>query len=262
MDDNTLKNDLTSFDSMVRKLVKNWHVIKNTSKSWNLRDSLAISGSMLPLQLELQEMWNTINTGLSQEINSIKEHLDTEEYVLELENELKNQNVPINGSFPQYELPPFKLMISLDNLEARLSLGRKNERTPLLNPQELAKWVSIRYKRVSGRKFNSVAFMKDLLNAYQIANRLVYREKDEAWGRAVPLHQIYELLTLKQASRQDYPRQFFIYDLGLLKEQTTISLEGYRFELGFARNQSRSIVIVDSLGRESRISSLTIYREE
>ncbi|MDO8685357.1 MAG: hypothetical protein Q7J78_01655 [Clostridiales bacterium] len=252
---------ITAFDSNIKSLVRDWHVLKNVLKSWNIRDSVQIAAKMDPLTEELKENWNSLQTETNQVFDEIKLNLNSPEFILSLEKAIKDLNIPLAGEFPNYDIPPFKLSISLENYEARLSLGRKIERTPSLNPQELAKWVSLRYKKISGRKFNLSAFLKDMLEAYSISNRLNFREKDTAWGRAVPLNDIYELLTLKQTARQDYPKQFFMYDLGLLKEQSTISYGEYRFELGFARNQLKSILIVDSLGRQSMISSLTIYKE-
>ena len=263
MNDISEKSNSTvpAFDSNIKSLFRDWHVLKNVSKSWNIRDSIQIAEKMESLTEELRENWKSLQLEANQVFEEIKLKLNSPEFIISLEKAIKDLNVPLTGEFPNYELPPFKLSISLENYEARLSLGRKSERTSSLNPQELAKWVSIRYKKISGRKFNLSAFLKDMLEAYSVSNRLNYREKDAAWGRAVPLNDIYELLTLKQTARQDYPKQFFMYDLGLLKEQATISYGEYRFELGFARSQSKAIVIVDSLGRESRISSLTIYKE-
>lgn len=254
-------NMIPVFDSSAKSLLKNWQIIKNISKSWNIKDSINNSSNMIPLIERLTESWTIIQEELDASFEDLKQKINSSEFILSLENSLRDLGVPISGEFPQYDIPPFKLSISRDAYEARLSLGRKHERTAVLNPPELAKWVSIRYKKLTGRKFNQTAFMKELLEAYSYANRLIYREKDVAWGRAVSLNDIYDLLTLKVSSKQDYPKQFYIYDLGLLKEQSTISYEDYKFELGFARNQSKSIAIVDSLGRESRISSLTIYKE-
>lgn len=252
---------LNDFDSNIKSLIRDWNVLKYISKSWNIRDSMQIASKMESLTEEIKENWAALKEETDRVFEEIKSQLNSQEFILSIEKAIKELNVPLTGEFPNYELPPFKLSISLDSFEAKLSLGRKSERSSSLNPQELAKWVSARYKRVSGRKFNMASFMKDLLEAYGVSNRLAYREKDTAWGRAVSLNEIYELLTLKQSARQDYPKQFFMYELGLLKEQPTISYGEFRFELGFARNQSKAIAIVDSLGRESRISSLTIYRE-
>ena len=102
--------------------------------------------------------------------------------------------------------------------------------------------------------------MKDLLQAYKFANKMAYREEDVIWGRAVGLDVIYELLTVKQSARQEYPKPLFVYNLGRLKEQFDLTHDGYRLELGFARNQSRALLVVDSQGRESRLSSLTVYK--
>jgi hypothetical protein len=254
-------NIVSVFDSSAKSLLKDWQIVKNISKSWNIKDSIQVSTAVIPLLQRLTESWNTIQEDLNISFEDLKQKVNSSEFVSSLENSLRDQGVPFSGEFPQYDIPPFKLNISLDSFEARLSLGRKHERTSALHPLELAKWVSIRYKKLTGRKFNQTTFMKELLEAYSYSNRLVYREKDIAWGRAVPLNDIYDLLTLKLSSKQDYPKQFYMYDLGLLKELSTISYEAYKFEFGYARNQSKAIAIVDSQGRESRISSLTIYKE-
>lgn len=177
-----------------------------------------------------------------------------------MEQALREAGVPLQGKFPQYEFPPFKLFLAVEDREAKLSIGRKHEKTTVLHPKTLAAWVTKRYQQVTRKKFDVQGFMKELLSAYKFANKAAYREEEVLWGRAVGLDVIYELLTIKRAARQDYPKPLFVYELGRLKEQFDLTMDDYRFELGFARNQSRALVIVDSQGRESRLSSLTIYK--
>lgn len=259
------RNDLDAIlemDLAVSTLNKNWHSLRQTDKNWNMKSAQNNIDKLVPLFSDLQAQWQETSQRLADQIDTIKTHMHTTAYVDELETEMKATGIQFSGDYPQYFLPPFKLVVAVDSLEARLSLGRKNERTSELNPRQLAAWVAVRYKKVLSRRFNAAAFMKDLLEAYKFASRLNYREKEVVWGRAVPIMDIYEMLTIRQTSRQDYPRQFFTFDLGLLKEAASLELDAYRFELGFPRNQSRAIVVVDSSGRESRISSLTIYLDE
>ena len=261
----TEQNDMDNaaqMNAQVESLARSWHVLRQTGMTWDLKNAQTHLAKLRPLLQNLATVWQKADDEITALTEQIKQRLNTPEYAAELEQELQAAGIPFSGDFPLYVLPPFKLAVSLDNYEARLSLGRKNERTADLNPQKLAKWVAIRYKKIISRKFNATAFMKDLLEAYRLAERLNYQEKEMVWGRAVPIMELYEILTIKATARQDYPRQFFIFDLGLLKESASLMLDKYHFELGFARNQARAIVVVDSRGRESRISSLTIYQDE
>ncbi|HBP38326.1 MAG TPA: hypothetical protein DD640_06225 [Clostridiales bacterium] len=259
---NNHHESLNTLNAAVIGLAKSWHVLKQTEKTWNIKDAQQHREKVGPLVQDIPAKWLAAETELQDLSDQISRQLRSDEYIQDFEKELRAAGVQLSGCFPSYMLPPFKLNISLDNYEARLSLGRKNERTSDLNPQQLAKWVSVRYKKVIARKFNAAAFMKDLIEAYQLANQLKYHEKNIVWGRAVPIIELYELLTIKASARQDYPKQFFIFDLGLFKESAALDLDCYRFELGFARNPSRAMTVVDSSGRESHISSLTIYCKE
>ncbi|MDW7658344.1 MAG: hypothetical protein SCM11_14340 [Bacillota bacterium] len=259
-----MNNDegLTAMSATVKGLAKSWQVISQTDKTWNIKEAQQHSEKLKPLVQAIQSSWLAAEAELAVLTDQICRQLGSEEYIRDFEQELRDAGVQFSGEFPAYMLPPFKLNISLDSYEARLSLGRKNERTSDLNPQRLARWVAVRYKKVIARKFNATAFMKDLVEAYQLANQLKFHEKKMVWGRAVPIKDIYDLLTVKASARQDYPKQFFVFDLGLFKESATLELNHYRFELGFARNPTKAMTVVDSSGRESHISSLTIYAEE
>jgi hypothetical protein len=263
MNGNEKSNEiLNSMNAAVNGLSASWHILKQTNETWNIKNARQHLEKIGPLVQGLQDKCLAAVEELATLSDQISQQLCSEEYVRELEQELRAAGVQFSGSFPSYMLPPFKLNFSLDNYEARLSLGRKNERTSDLNPQRLGKWISVRYKKVLTRRFNAAAFMKDLIEAYRLANQLKYHEAKMVWGRAVPITDIYDLLTVKASARQDYPKQFFVFDLGLFKEAAALELDRYRFELGFARNPSRAMTVVDSSGRESHISSLTIYFEE
>lgn len=251
---------VTEMNAKVIKLSKCWHGLRLIGETWNIKSARVNLDNIHTVMTGLSHQWEEANRQLAEQLEAIRVELGSPAYANELERELKAVGIQFSGDFPQYVLPPFKLVISLDGLEARLSLGRKSEKTADLNPRQLAQWAGIRYKKVLARKFNATAFMKDLLEAYHIANRLHFRDKEPSYGRAVPLQELYNILTIRQTSRQDYPLQFFVFDLGLLKESGVMELEKYRFEFGFARDQKKAIVVVDSIGRESFFSSLTVYK--
>lgn len=249
-------------DSALKGLSKNWLLAKKAKNAWDIQTLEKVLGGYNRQLEEMSVLWANCQNIVEDEVSGMYGHLKSEAYVRELEDALKAANIPLQGQFPQYEFPPFKLMLSIDMCEARLSLGRKQEKTTIMQAKELSKWVALRYQKIIGKKFDANRFMKELLAAYKYANRSAYREKDVLWGRAVSLDTIYELLTMRRSGRQEYPKQLYAYDLGCLKEQFDMVIDDYKFELGFARNQSKAVLIVDSHGRESRVSSLTVYKNE
>ena len=254
------KTALEKVDGLSRQLYKNWLAVKKAKAVWDFR-ALQKAESAYATELdELAELWTEGRSQLAREVQADSDFVGSDAWRIEVEEALRAQGIPLQGSFPQYEFPPFKLTLAVDEQEAKLGLGRKLERTTALCPQTLAAWVSSRYQAVAGKRFDAALFMKDLLQAYKFANKMAYREEDVLWGRAVGLDVIYELLTVKQSARQEYPKPLFVYNLGRLKEQFDLTYDEYRLELGFARNQSRALLVVDSQGRESRLSSLTVYK--
>jgi hypothetical protein len=119
--------------------------------------------------------------------------------------------------------------------------------------------VNKKYQAVVGRKFEADRLMNDLLEAYKIANQMIYRHEKVLWAKAVGLETIYTLLTLRRSARVEYPRPLYLFELGRLKELVNPQVGEYSFELGFARDQFKALLIVDSQGRESHLSSLTIH---
>ncbi len=250
-------------------LRKNWQSMRQSMGRWDLKRLEQSRSRIVPIVAKLADNWQLFATEAAAEETRIRETLASPDYATALEAALGAAGVPFSGEFPEYMLPPYKLTIQTEAGEARLSLGRRSERSSELEPGTLADWVRMRYLRVTSRRFNANALMRDLLDCYRMAVAIQYPEQvreemqkpaDRA-GLAVPLQLIYQLLTLRSSSRQEYPRQFFLYDLGLLTELPELVYRDYRFELGFARNQGVAQVIVDSQGREHRFSSLTVHKE-
>jgi len=253
---------LAIWNTSVNTLSKAWHGLRTLQTTWNVKSARQNMDKIRPILNDFAVQWEEADKQLTGQLGEIVSLLKSEVYASNLESEMRGAGIQFSGEFPQYVFPPFKLSISPESLEARLSLGRKSERTADLHPAQLAQWVGTRYKKVLSRRFNAPAFMKDLLAAYRIANKLHFHHHEPTYGRAVPLTEIYDILTIRQTSRQDYPLQFFVFDLGLMKESAVLKFEKFKFEFGSARDQKRALVVVDSSGRESFISSLTVYAEE
>ena len=255
------KNVLDDFVSLAARLKNNLNKSRKSLNQWDLKSLDKLLASCRSDIERLSNEWETRIPSINQEIAQVQEMMKKETYISELEEALRKAGIPVRGSFPAYEFPPFKLSVDIGEGTARLSLGRKQEKTTALLPGEIAAWASKQYDRIVKRKSDHQRFCRDLLAAYEKANRLSFKGDSVLWGKAVSLNNIYELLTLRQASRGDYPREVFIYELARLKEQPEIRYREYRFELGFSRNVANTLLIVDHQGRESRVGSLIIYKE-
>ncbi len=253
-------DSLKIIENSLKEATKTWTKVRDTMGTWDILGLEQALKTLEQMQDELNINWMEAmvdQQGLGQ---LVRDSLHNSTYAKDLEQCLRSAGINLQGNYPGYDFPPFKFVIDSGALEARLIYGRKVEKTRLLQPAKLADWVSLRYQKVVGKKFDAKRLMKELMGAYQYANRYVYRGEDVFWGRAVSLELLYELLTLRKPGKLDYPKTLYLYELGLLKEQVDLSIEGFTFEFGFAREQSKALVIVDSRGRESRISSLTIYQ--
>lgn len=260
-DEQLNKNVLDDVIAAATRLKNNLSKCKKSLNTWelkNLERLLAVCGSDLN---KLIEDWEEKIQAVNQESNKARGFIGSEFYSQELEEALKKVGVPLRGSFPVYEFPPFKLTVDLSEEVVKLSLGRKQERSTSLLPGEVAVWVGKRYDKVVKRKIDSQRFCRDLLAAYERANSLIYKSENVLWGKAVPLNMIYDLLTLRLAAKSDYPKDVFTYELARLREQFEIRYKEYRFELGHSRNTANSLLLIDAQGRETRVSSLIVHRE-
>lgn len=256
----TAKAVINEITAVVRRLSNSLKKIGKAVEAWDFR---TLDQEMAALEVDIKRLagdWDTSKERVYGDVRAQQEFIKSDAYARVLEATLKDAGIPLKGEFPSYEFAPFKLTLSTGDGVARLAVGRKTERTTALSPQQVAAWAAVRYRGLVERKFDSQRFCRDLLEAYQIANKLAYGKNEVLWGRAVSLNTIYDLLTVTQSSKRDYPKVLYTYELARLKEQFEIRYKNYTFEFGFARNQAHALLLVDSKGRESRVSSLTIHK--
>jgi hypothetical protein len=262
VDTQDAKTAINEIITINKRLNNNLNKAKKSVDTWDfktLEKSLAAVGDDVRLIVnKSEEKVMQINMVMQAEHSFVSG--DT--YAATIEKALLDAGLYPKGQYPNYELIPFRLTIDLGQEEVMLSVGRKREKISAFAPQQVATWVAAKYKSLTERRFDSQQFCKELLEAYQIGNKLAFKKDQILWGHAVSLGMIYELLTMRRSARQEYPKEQYIYDLGRLKEQLEIRYQRYKFDFGFARNQAHALLVTDSQGRESRLSSLIIYKED
>ncbi|MCX5970132.1 MAG: hypothetical protein NTV14_01220 [Coprothermobacterota bacterium] len=246
----------------MRRLLAAWKKLRASLEAWDRRHFELEREVLDEGLLSLAANWPVLRVELEERIQASRRSLEDPLYPQLLEESLRKAGVPLAGAFPNFEFPPFKLHVSLAEEQCILSMGRRRENTSAMNPASVAGWVASRYRKVAGRPIQATRLCQELREAYEYANRLHYAAREVLWGKPVPLATLCTLFTLRREAKRDYPLQLFLYDLGRLKETFPLELQGYRFEFGFTRNQGRSYDLVDSQGRVSHISSLSIHAPE
>ena len=207
---------------------------------------------------QISGCWEAEISRLEKELSERREHIRTPEYQGQLEDALRGANLPLKGEFPKYDVGPFRLVLDIKALSARLVFARRTEKTSGLAPAAIAKWVEKRYRNRVGRPFNANQFADDLLAAYEVANQLAFNRQKVWWGQPIPLRKLYKLLTLRRSGRTEYPEAHFIFDLTRFRK-TDLVFNGRRFGFGTSRDVGQTFLLRDENGREERLSSLTIY---
>lgn len=253
------ESSIKDVDAVLKHLTNRWASVKKARIDLDFKVVAQALDGVDEYIRQLAISWGEHQTVIKNAIQVDRDFVLSDAYPLQVEKALKDAEVPIKGDFPTYEFPPFKLTFSLENGYVKLSMGRRSQQKKAFASAALAAWVSKEYQQVINSKFNAELFCQELLTAYEMTNRLNLKKDSVVWGHPVTLKEIYKLLTLKQSAKQEYPEAIFAYDLARLKEEFDIYYDGRRFELVPSRNQSSGLLLVNSKGQESRVSSLIIY---
>jgi len=254
--------DLNGLNGILRRLVTQTQKLKTAQHVWDLatshrslmdleRDLAHLAAHGIPAHQALQQHWHDQHRALGDP-----------DYALTLEASLTTLGIPWQGSFPSYELLPLKFTIMVDPPGAVLTLGRKQwQKTTVLAPNVLSQWVHKHYQALVKRPFRSDHFCQELLSAYECLNRLYNQSQTVKWGQSVSLLDVYDLLTLRVSTRQEYSKVLFTFDLSQLRHQGHMLYKGYRLELAAVRDPSANLVLMSRQGQEERVGSLAIYSE-
>ena len=246
-------------DAVLKHLTSRWASIKKARKDLDFKSGTQALDSVDENIRQLALSWGEHQTVIKNAIQVDRDFILSDAYPIEIEKAMKDAAIPIKGEFPTYEFPPFKLTFSREHGYVRLTMGRRSQQTKAFAPTALAAWVAKEYQQVISSKFDADRFCQELLTAYEMSNRLNLKNDSVLWGHPITLKEIYKLLTLKHSTKQDYPEALFTYDLARLKEQFDIRYNDRRFELVPSRDQSSGLLLINSKGQDSRVSSLSIY---
>jgi hypothetical protein len=157
----------------------------------------------------------------------------------------------IEGEFPHFRIFPIEVRVDFAN-ELVLVNKRKVRK---LHPEAVAALVERELDRLHGERFNPSQFMKALVRAFDVLVAEAYVNGTPT--QAVPLRQVYELLTVRAGSSA-YTLNQFRFAISRLRREGNLILEGRRIVFGSARNRSQGLVIPEPGGHTEVFGSLEV----
>lgn len=252
-DQNAVTELAASLKPLVQKLTKNLAKLQKSSQDLNLKGYVEAYSSFDGDLQTTVELWNSHEESDCDLVAQANNWLISQEYSQLLETCLCDLKVPFTGSFPEYEIPPFKLSIQVERRIVKLSMGKKSQQTNIFAPKPLADWVSEKYQTLMNSSFNSDQLCKELLEAYPYLS-------NKSWGVTVSLKDIYQLLTLRSNTKKEYPEPIFMFDLGRLLESVKIEYKGHSFDFQPHKISNKNYAIIDRRGKERQLGLISIYK--
>jgi len=173
----------------------------------------------------------------------------------------REHDLKVTGSFPNYEVFPFRIRIQPDR-----RLIEVNERVVrILRPWVFAAYLKEQKNRLYKENFNPVRFLDALSAVYDtiLAVRRATSGVKVQGDLDVSLLDIYDRLTPLPAQRRQYPQNMFAFDLHRLYVADAFTAsDGRRLVLGAVRQRGRALVIYDAQGRDYRYGSLRFTEKD
>ena len=117
----------------------------------------------------------------------------------------------------------------------------------------------VKYYESLNRSFKLDSFVRQLVLAYEYANRTKLGGNEVNFGQAVSLNDIYSLFNISPVNH-GYKKENFLWDLGRLISNLD-EVKDYSIELGYSRNVGKMELIYDVHDQEHKVSSLTVYKK-
>ena len=184
-----------------------------------------------------------------------KEYFDSGDYAGQLMELCREQNVDITGSYPVFEMFPYRVRFDAENQD--IYMNRK--KVQCMRPASLVQTVRASQERLKKASFNEQTFLNELAEAYDLA----VLKSGKTTGNDLYLLNLYKFLTPMGRFRRDYDQQSFAYDLARLYEFRDSDLttkDERRFQFGPCRKQAKAIRILDSEGKEQFLSTIRFFQ--
>lgn len=177
-----------------------------------------------------------------------------QEYRDAFEQACRKADLPLEGSFPLYQVFPFEIRFSL--LQEQVIVNRQVHRT--MAPEFLAVVIRQEQERLNRSRFNAAQFMSALLRAYD----LLVAESIQARGkpiRQVGIKKVYQVLNLL-GGRAAYSEKQFAFDVYRLRERSGLLHDGRHLVFGHVRRQANAIAVPSPAGTDY-LGYLEVRRE-
>ncbi len=242
---------------IIRELAISHKKLESAKDNLNLQEVTRTVKTLQQAYEQLDQNWQDFLEQQETIVAELQKQISDPEYPAKLESALRDQEVPFLGTFPNYDIPPLKLSINIDRYYASLSMGKKSQQSKNLAPQLIAEWVGKQYKRLVNSPFDYEQFSKELFRAYQYIS-------ESKWGIPALVKDIYQILTIRDEAKKEYPESQFIFDLSRLRTQYEVKYKDknheYVFDFSAQKNASKNYTVVDQFGAETKVGNLTIRR--
>jgi len=251
-----------SFKEYVEILGRVFNGLQKAQKDWNITDFHKYRDGLKDISQRLPQISRDYLSQSDIDMEANQKVFESASYQDVLEEAMRLKELPFEGKFPNYTIGPFKLEVATSKRVIIFRFGRKAKKLNSLEPNVIARTISSYYQKITRRPFSADRFAIDLTAAYEVANRLIYRDQIVHWGNAVLLKELHRLLTLRAISKREYSENQYIYDLSLFRH-SEMNFNGYHFELGTSKEVGRTYLLINPDSKiEAHVSSLTIYRED
>lgn len=188
---------------------------------------------------------------LEADFNS-REYFEDGDFAAQMLAACKELDVDVKGDFPVYEMFPYKARIDAENQD--LYLDRK--KVQCMRPQSFAKQVKAGQDKLMKASFNALTFANELADVYDLALLKLKKRPDAD----IYLTSLYKYLAPMGRFRRDYDQQSYAFDLArLYASGIKETRDGRKIQFGPARDNTKAIRILDSLGQEQYLATIRFY---
>ncbi|WP_448564253.1 hypothetical protein [Trichothermofontia sp.] len=122
---------ISEVDATLKRLLKHWGNVKKAQQSWDFKSSEQVLSAFTDDLEQLAQGWPTSRQTLQSAIAQHQAFVQSKAYPAAIAAAFAAVDVPLQGEFPTYEFPPFKLTFSPENGYVCLSIGRQSQQTHL-----------------------------------------------------------------------------------------------------------------------------------
>lgn len=193
---------------------------------------------------QLEDLISTFNA---------QEFIESGDWTNQMLEFAKEAKIDIQGTFPNYEMFPFKVRIDSETQD--IYIDRK--KASYLRPSFFVNQVSTMQTKLNKAAFNAVRFATELSNCYD--RYLIIKGKSASAD--VYLLDLYAFLVPMGRFRSDYNKQAFAFDIARLRRAGEVVLkDGRTVQLGSSRNEKKAIRVLNDAGLEEFFSTIMFYK--